>query len=113
MHLKNFSLISEHPGKYVLSPTYDQVPTAIVMPEETEEMALSLNGFQKKILALDFREAMEATGISRQMGERIIRSFSIYKDKWSECISSSFVSDRQKNALNQLIDNRLDRLNQL
>lgn len=48
MHLKNFSLISEKVGKYVLAPTYDQVSTAIVMPEDTDELALPLNGFQKK-----------------------------------------------------------------
>lgn len=64
MHLKNFSLISDKPGRYVLTPTYDQVSTAIVMPEDTEELALPLNGFQKKLMAMDFVQAMEATGLS-------------------------------------------------
>ena len=113
MHLKNFSLISEHPGKYVLTPTYDQLSTAVVMPEDTEEMALPVNGFQKKVLALDFREAMETTGISRQMAERIIGSFAVYQDKWFECIRSSFISESQKEELMKLIESRLDRLTQL
>lgn len=52
MHLKNFSLYSPRTDHYVLSPTYDQVSTKIVMPEDTEEMALSLNGFKKKLLVL-------------------------------------------------------------
>ena len=39
MHLKNFSLYSPRTDHYVLSPTYDQVYTKIVMPEDTEEMA--------------------------------------------------------------------------
>ncbi len=56
MHLKNFSLYSPRTDYYVLSPTYDQVSTKIVMPEDTEEMALSLNGFKKKLLVYDFRE---------------------------------------------------------
>ena len=50
MHLKNFSLYSPRTGQYVLSPTYDQVSTKIVMPEDTEEMALSLNGFKRNYL---------------------------------------------------------------
>jgi serine/threonine-protein kinase HipA len=113
MHLKNFSLISERPGKYVLTPTYDQVSTAVVMPEDTEEMALPLNGFQKKVLALDFREAMEATGVSRKMAERIIGSFAVYRDQWLACINSSFVSDGQKERLAKLIESRIERLGRL
>ena len=64
MHLKNFSLYSPRTDHYVLSPTYDQVSTKIVMPEDTEEMALSLNGFKKKLLVYDFREAMYSTDIT-------------------------------------------------
>lgn len=113
MHLKNFSLISEHPGKYVLTPTYDQVSTAVVMPEDTEEMAMPVNGFQKKVLALDFIEAMEAGGLSQQMAKRIIKSFDKYKNKWFECIRASFVSDKQKESFMKLIEERLYRLTQL
>ena len=37
MHLKNFSLYSKEQGKYVLTPAYDMLSTALVMPEDTEE----------------------------------------------------------------------------
>ena len=41
MHLKNFSLYAPD-GQHILSPAYDMINTLIVMPEDTEELALSL-----------------------------------------------------------------------
>lgn len=108
MHLKNFSLYSPRTDHYVLSPTYDQVSTKIVMPEDTEEMALSLNGFKKKLLVYDFREAMYSTGITEVVTNRILSDFSKFRDKWFACIDSSFISDDQKKNYKALIDSRLD-----
>ena len=110
MHLKNFSLISEKPGKYVLTPTYDQVSTAIVMPEDTDQLALPLNGFQKKLLSMDFAQAMEASGLNKQMIQRIFSRFIPLKEKWFACIDSSFISERQKIQFKELISNRLETL---
>mgnify|MGYP000955149158 FL=1 len=108
MHLKNFSLYSPRTDYYVLSPTYDQVSTKIVMPEDTEEMALSLNGFKKKLLVYDFREAMYSTDISEVVANRILSDFSKFRDKWFACIDASFISDDQKQNYKALIDSRLD-----
>lgn len=108
MHLKNFSLYSPRTDHYVLSPTYDQVSTKIVMPEDTEEMALSLNGFKKKLLVYDFREAMYSTDITEVVTNRILSDFSKFRDKWFTCIDASFISDDQKQSYKALIDSRLD-----
>ena len=107
MHLKNFSLISEKPGTYVLTPTYDQVSTAIVMPEDTDQLALPLNGFQKKLLSMDFAQAMEASGLNKQMIQRIFSRFIPLKEKWFACIDNSFISERQKTQFKELISNRI------
>lgn len=111
MHLKNFSLISEKPGKYVLTPTYDQVSTAIVMPEDTDELALPLNGFQKKLLSMYFVQAMENTGLTGQMAQRILKRFAPLQGKWFACIDESFISNAQKTQFKALISDRLDRIN--
>ncbi len=42
--LKNFSLLESEETGFALSPAYDLVPTAIVNPADTEELALTLNG---------------------------------------------------------------------
>ena len=107
MHLKNFSLYSEKTGKYMLAPTYDQISTAVVMPEDTDELALPLNGFQKKLLAMDFVQAMEATGLSMQMAQRIIRRFLPLQQKWFVCIDDSFISESHKMKFKDLISKRL------
>ena len=110
MHLKNFSLYSEKVGKYVLTPTYDQVSTAIVMPEDSDQLALPLNGFQKKLLSMDFAQAMELSGLNRQMVQRIFNRFIPLKEKWFACIDASFVSEQQKTQFKELISNRIETL---
>lgn len=110
MHLKNFSLYSEKVGKYVLTPTYDQVSTAIVMPEDSDQLALPLNGFQKKLLSMDFAQAMEQSGLNKQMVRRIFNRFIPLKEKWFACIDASFVSEQQKTQFKELISNRIETL---
>lgn len=45
-HLKNFSLIEtdEASNAFIFSPAYDLLPVNVIMPEDTEEFALALNG---------------------------------------------------------------------
>lgn len=110
MHMKNFSLISTERGKYHLSPTYDQVSTAIVMPEDTEELAIPLQGFKKKLMSFDFVHAMEDTGMDRKVAERMVERFQKYKKPWFECIDNSFITEEQKLEYKTLISNRLETL---
>lgn len=110
MHMKNFSLISKVPGKYTLAPTYDQVSTAIVMPEDTEELALPLQGFKKKLMGLDFRNSMIESSLDPQVIDRILSKFQRFRTPWFECIDQSFISEQQKTAFKQLIEERLTAL---
>lgn len=54
MHLKNFSLLCQHNGDCQLAPAYDLVPVHIILPEDREELALTLNGKKAKISRHDF-----------------------------------------------------------
>lgn len=110
MHMKNFSLISKERGQYHLSPTYDQVSTAIVMPEDTEELAIPLQGFKKKLMLFDFVHGMEDTGVDRMVAERIVKKFQNYKKPWFDCIDNSFITEEQKQEYKALISNRLETL---
>lgn len=49
MHLKNFSLIETEPGnrEFVLTDAYDMLPVNMILPEDTEQMALTVNGKKK------------------------------------------------------------------
>ena len=110
MHLKNFSLYSKEPGKYVLTPAYDMLSTALVMPEDTEELALTLNGKKRKIKKTDFVTSMQASGLEDKVIEKIFNKFAKAKEKWFELIDLSFLPDDMKEAFKALITQRLSLL---
>ena len=71
MHLKNFSIL-EQPGLgMTLSPAYDLVNTALVNPDDTEELALTLNGRKNKIQKKDFIAAMNTSGLDEKQQSNI------------------------------------------
>lgn len=110
MHMKNFSLIRDRNGKYRLSPTYDQVSTALVMPEDTEELALPLQGFKIKLMSFDFIYAMTDSGLDANVAEKLLFKFHKYKERWFDCIDTSFIKEEQKAQFKKIISTRLDTL---
>ena len=110
MHLKNFSLYSKEQGKYVLTPAYDMLSTALVMPEDTEELALTLNGKKRKIKKADFVASMQASGLEEKVINNIFTKFTKAKDKWFEFIDLSFLPDEMKEAFKVIIAERLNLL---
>lgn len=71
MHLKNFSLIAKKTGSYELAPAYDILAVQLLMSEDDEELALTLNGKKKKIKRLDFDTAMINSGIPKKAVENL------------------------------------------
>ena len=108
MHLKNFSLYSKEQGKYLLTPAYDMLSTALVMPEDTEELALTLNGKKRKIKKADFVTSMQASGLEEKVIKNIFTKFAKAKDRWFAFIDQSFLPDEMKEAFKVIIDNRLN-----
>lgn len=107
MHLKNFSLYSKEQGKYVLTPAYDMLSTALVMPEDTEELALTLNGKKRKINKTDFVASMQFSGLEDKIIENIFNKFIKAKDKWFEFIDLSFLPDGMKESFKTIIAEKL------
>lgn len=110
MHLKNFSLYSTQQGVYTLTPAYDLLSTALVIPEDTEELALTLNGKKRKIKKTDFIVSMQASGLEDKIIENLFRKFLKVQSKWMEFIDLSFLSDEMKEAYKTLITENLKRL---
>ena len=110
MHLKNFSLYSTVPGNYTLTPAYDMLSTALVMPEDTEELALTLNGKKRKIKKTDFVVSMLASGLEEKVIENIFAKFMKSKEKWFEFIDISFLPDEMKEAYKAIITEKLSML---
>ena len=96
MHLKNFSLYSLRKGIYSLTTAYDMVSTALVMPEDTEELALKLNGKKRKIKRSDFEIAMNKSGLETKIIEKLFAKFEKVTSKWFEFIDISFLPKEMK-----------------
>ena len=112
MHLKNFSLISQTPMMPVLSPAYDMVATAIVNPDDDEDLALTLNGKKKRIKKSDFVMAFSNLKLDPKQVENIFKKMDKSKTKWFACIENSFVSNDFKLKYKELIEDRFLRLEQ-
>ena len=76
MHLKNFSLIERDPGsrEYVLSSAYDLLPVNVIMPEDTEETALTLNGKKSNLKRKDFLTFADIAGLNNKAATHMIDS---------------------------------------
>lgn len=110
MHLKNFSLIKKPDSGWSLCPAYDMVPSALVMKNDPEELALYLNGKKRKIKANDFIAAMETCLIPQKATENILQRFEGVESKWNEIIRHSFLSEPMKKAYSELIAERINKL---
>ena len=111
MHLKNFSLYSKANKQYNLTPAYDMLSTALVMPEDIEELALTLNGKKRKIRKPDFEISMRASELEEKVIGNIFNKFLKVKDKWFDFIDISFLPEEMKIAYKDIITNRLILLN--
>jgi len=109
MHLKNFSMIQIASG-WALSPAYDLLNVAIVLPEDSEELALTLVGKKKNLKKEHFELLGEGLGLTskqiRGSFNRMIRN----KAKAFDWIDRSFLSKELKIAYKEVLEERYTRL---
>lgn len=109
MHLKNFSLYRPD-SSYMLTPAYDLLSTAIVMPEDEEELALTLNGKKKKIKREDFECAMRDSGMDERAITKTFDKFAKVLPKWYTLIAESFLPAEQQIEYSNLIQKMAKRI---
>lgn len=109
MHLKNFSLIemSEGSNKYSLSAAYDMLSTNVVIPADKEQLALTINGKKQNIRRKDFIILADSIGITEKSAEKMIEKIVKLKDKYIAMCKESYMPDAMKEALENLIENRI------
>ena len=112
MHLKNFSLIetSAGAGKYVLSPAYDLLPVNLILPEDKEETALTLNGKKSNIQRRDFISFAKGCGIAEETASKLITYVTGKRSVLKLLCEESLLPDAMKNDFCELIDSRSDKL---
>lgn len=109
MHLKNFSLYRPA-DNYILTPAYDLLSTALAMPEDDEELALTLNGKKKRIMRDDFEKAMRKNGMKDNAIAKLFDRFSKSVPKWHGLINESFLPKALQKAYHDKIDIMAKRL---
>jgi serine/threonine-protein kinase HipA len=110
MHLKNFSLIetSEGSGDYVLSPAYDLLPVTVIVPEDTEQFALAMNGKKMNIRKKDFLVFADVSGLSRTSAEKMISKLISMKSQYISMCNSSLMPIPMRERLIKLIEQRTE-----
>lgn len=108
MHLKNFSLIEPEvgSGRYVLSAAYDLLPVNVVMPEDTEEFALAMNGKKQNLRKKDFMVFADACGIQKNAAEKMIAKVLSMKKRYLLLCEESLLPDHLKQRFAALMEKR-------
>ncbi len=110
MHLKNFSLIETEPGnrRFYLSGAYDMLPVSIILPEDDEQLALTLNGKKRNIKRKDFPAFAENCGISLKSAEAMLEKICSLKDAFVSQCDQADLSNDLKMRIKELIFKRID-----
>ncbi|MCE1272924.1 MAG: HipA domain-containing protein [Chlorobiales bacterium] len=104
MHLKNFSLIDmPERGGMNLAPAYDLLSTALVMPSDDEDLALTLNGKKKRITFKDFKTALKTLSVDEVVQDRLFAKFRKARPALESVIDRSFLDKDRQAAYKELI----------
>ncbi|WP_320168191.1 HipA domain-containing protein [Mangrovibacterium marinum] len=95
MHLKNFSMIEQASG-WGLAPAYDLLNVAIVLPEDDEELALTLCGKKKKLKREHFEQLGEGMGLTSKQIEGSFKRMVKNRAQVADWIERSFLSEEMK-----------------
>jgi serine/threonine-protein kinase HipA len=115
MHLKNFSLWRDPRSQLIrMSPGYDFVSTRLLIPssQDSEELALPINGRKNKLRWSDFLAFGNHLKIPLKVQERVREKM---LNQFFECealIQQSFLSESSKEAFADLLIERSERLSQ-
>ena len=112
MHLKNFSLLesAERSGSYALSPAYDLLPVQLILPEDTEETALTINGKKRNITRKDFFIFAETCGLSQTAAEKMIAKMLTLQPVFLSRCAASHLPEEMQQAFADMIISRMERL---
>lgn len=110
MHLKNFSLISYDDNTYSLAPAYDMIAAQLLLPDDSEELTLTLNGKKRKITKADFDSAMTKAHIPKKAMENLWGRIKSGVHLWPNRIADSFLEMGKKEEFQKLVKDKCSQL---
>lgn len=109
-HKKNFSLLTTE-STLSLSPVYDLVSSRVVIPEEADELALTIGGRKNRLTRHDFELFAAHLKITADYTKKSISQLLGLRGKFHRMISASQLTPIVRDRFTAIITDRLDRLN--
>ena len=109
-HRKNFSLLTGRDGVVALSPAYDLVSSRLVIPEESAELALTLNGRRNRLSQSDFLAFAAHVGTSVEYAKRRLLDLVDLEAEYLRMIGESALSAPLRGRLVVILRGRMARL---
>ncbi|MCD7980989.1 MAG: HipA domain-containing protein [Clostridiales bacterium] len=108
MHLKNFSLIEteENSGRYQLSPAYDLLPVNVIMPEDQDQFALTMNGKKRNLRRKDFLVFVQKCGIPQVSAEKMMAKILSMAGEFEKMCRESLLPPHLKDRFVNLMEER-------
>ena len=109
MHLKNFSLIKTKTG-WSLSPAYDLLNVSIVLPEDSDELALTISGKKRRLKPHHFEAFGKDLGLTTKQIKGVFNRFKAKRSLAEKLVEESFLSEKMKRKYLELLDDRYSRM---
>lgn len=110
MHLKNYSLWRADEGIISLTPAYDLLATKLLVPDDVEELALTLNGKKSRFRDTDWIAFAQYLNLTDKQRSNVLSRFGKRLPAVFDWIDQSFLTAGSKQAYQTLINNRAQRL---
>lgn len=110
MHLKNFSMLEGLDGQFAISPCYDLVSTILVIKNENEQMALTVNGRKNKITKQDFEALGNQLSLIEKQIENVFQLFVKNLDASIWWMENSFLPKEHKSKIIKTVTKRIHQL---
>lgn len=112
MHLKNFSLRETAPGnrEFCLSPAYDMLPVNLILPEDKEETALTLNGKKRNLTRKDFLAFAESCDLPERAAQKMLEKLCSLQDSFFLICEESHLPEDERERMKALIGKRIRRI---
>ena len=110
MHLKNFSLLTTAENDVILSPAYDLVCTKIAMPDDKDEMGLTINGRKRRLKKSDFDSLATNLKIPEKTMQNSYERFAKKLPAAFELIDTCFLPVESKAAYKAIVAEHTEKL---
>lgn len=110
MHLKNFALLTNEENDIVLSPAYDLVNTKVAMPEDKDEMALTINDRKRRLKKSDFDNLAQNLNIPQRSIENSYKKIIGKIADAYHWLSISFLPEKMKKEYYKIISENAKRI---